>query len=339
MKHLNNLNNKSVLVTGGTGSFGKKFIQTILENSNPKKVIVYSRDELKQFDLSNNLSKYSKVMRYFIGDVRDKERLNLATKDVDFIVHAAALKQVVSSEYNPMEAIKTNINGAENVIDAALNNNVEKIIALSTDKAVNPLNLYGATKLASDKLFIAANNIVGKSKSKFSIVRYGNVVNSRGSVIPIFKKIIENKSKFIPITHSEMTRFLITLEQGVNFVIKCHSLMIGGETFVPKIPSIRITDLAKVIAPNLKQKIIGIRPGEKIHELLCPLESAYQTLNFKEYFLITPSIEMKFQFKDYKKNYFKETGTVVSKNFQYDSGTNKNFLTHKQIEKIIKSIS
>lgn len=329
-------NNKVILVTGGSGSFGKKFITTVLNCSKPKKLIVYSRDELKQYDMSNELSKYHKVMRYFIGDIRDRERLNTAAKDVDFIVHAAALKQVVSSEYNPMEAIKTNIYGAENVINAAINNNVEKTIALSTDKAVNPLNLYGATKLSSDKLFIAANNIVGKNKSQFSIVRYGNVVNSRGSVIPLFKKLIEDKSKYIPITHKDMTRFWITLDQGINFVAECYSLMIGGETFIPKIPSIRIVDLAKVMAPNIKQKIIGIRPGEKIHELLCPMESSYHTLNFKKYFVITPSIEMKYLFNDYKKNKFNEIGKTVPQNFKYESGTNSNFLSLKQIEKIIR---
>lgn len=333
---MKSLNNKTILITGGTGSFGKKFITTVLHKYKPKKVIVYSRDELKQYDLSNQLEKYSNVMRFFIGDVRDKERLHTATKDVDLIVHAAALKQVVASEYNPMEAIKTNIHGAENIINASINNNVDKVIALSTDKAVNPINLYGATKLASDKLFVSANNIVGKNKSKFSIVRYGNVVNSRGSVIPLFRKLIEENSKFLPITHKDMTRFWLTLDEGVNFVLNCYDLMIGGETFVPKIPSIRITDLAKAMAPKLKQQIIGIRPGEKIHELLCPNESAAHTFDFKNYYLIAPHIEMKFSVDDYKKNKFNQIGKLVPKNFFYDSGTNSQFLNLSQIVKIIK---
>ena len=253
---MNFFNNKVIFITGGTGSFGRRFVSTLLQKSKPKKVIVFSRDELKQFEMSNQLSKYDNLMRYFIGDVRDKDRLELATKGVDMIVHAAALKQVVASEYNPMETIKTNIYGAENVISAALNNNVDRIIALSTDKAVNPINLYGTTKLASDKLFIAANNIVGKNKCKFSIVRYGNVVNSRGSVIPLFKKYVDENHSYLPITDPSMTRFWITLDQGVNFVLNSFRLMIGGETFVPKIPSIKITDLAKAIGPNLKQKLL-----------------------------------------------------------------------------------
>ena len=333
---MNFFNNKVIFITGGTGSFGRRFISTLLQKSKPKKVIVFSRDELKQFEMSNQLSKYDNLMRYFIGDVRDKDRLELATKGVDMIVHAAALKQVVASEYNPMETIKTNIYGAENVISAALNNNVDKIIALSTDKAVNPINLYGTTKLASDKLFIAANNIVGKNKCKFSIVRYGNVVNSRGSVIPLFKKYVDENHSYLPITDPSMTRFWITLDQGVNFVLNSFRLMIGGETFVPKIPSIKITDLAKAIGPNLKQKIVGIRPGEKIHELMCPNDSAHQTIEFKKYFVITPSIEMKHSMSSYLKNKQKELGKLVSKDFEYHSGTNENFLNISQIEKIIK---
>ncbi len=326
-------NNKSILITGGTGSFGKSFIKRLLNFSKPKKIIVYSRDELKQFELSNQLSNYNKIMRFFIGDVRDKERLEMASSGVDLIVHAAALKQVVSSEYNPMETIKTNIYGAENVINAAIKNNVDKIIALSTDKAVNPINLYGATKLVSDKLFISANNIVGKNKSKFSIVRYGNVVNSRGSVIPIFLKLAENQSKTIPITDKKMTRFWITLDEGVDFVINSFNLMIGGEIFVPKIPSVKITDLAKVIAPKNKQKIIGVRPGEKIHELMCPNELASNTLEFKDYYLITPSIEMKYNLANYKLSKKKERGKLVNKNFEYGSDSNNQYLNQNEIRK------
>ncbi len=330
---MKNFNNKVILITGGTGSFGKRFISTILQKSKPKKVIVYSRDELKQFEMSNNLKKYEKIMRFFIGDVRDRERLEIAAKDVDLIVHAAALKQVVSSEYNPMETIKTNIHGAENVINAAINNNVDKTIALSTDKAVNPINLYGATKLASDKLFVSANNIVGKNKSKFAIVRYGNVVNSRGSVIPLFKKLKKENANFLPITDKNMTRFWITLDEGVQFVINSYNIMIGGETFVPKIPSIKITDLAKAIDSKMKQKIIGIRPGEKIHELMCPNDSAHLTIEFKNYYVITPSIEMKYTINQYKKNKLNEIGKFVSKKFEYNSGLNSKFLNISEIEK------
>ena len=326
-------NNKTIFITGGTGSFGKKFIHNVLSKYKPKKIIVFSRDELKQFELQNTLIKYKSILRFFIGDVRDKERLVTATKDVDFLIHAAALKQVVSSEYNPIETIKTNIYGAENVIKASLTNNIDKVIALSTDKAVNPINLYGATKFASDKLFVSANNIVGKNKSKFSIVRYGNVVNSRGSVIPLFKELIEEKNNFLPITDPEMTRFWITLDEGVNFVINSFKLMIGGETFVPKIPSIKITDLAKAIAPNLNQKIVGIRPGEKIHELMCPRDSSHQTIEFKKYFVITPSIEMKHSFKTYKISKNGEKGKIVDKNFEYESGSNRDYLSINQIKK------
>lgn len=254
--------NKTILITGGTGSFGKKYTQIILEKYKPKKIIIFSRDELKQYEMQQVFNQ--PCMRYFIGDVRDPVRLTEAMDGVDFVIHAAALKQVPAAEYNPMECIKTNVNGAENVIKACIKNNVEKVIALSTDKAANPINLYGATKLASDKLFVAANNMVGDKRTRFAVVRYGNVVGSRGSVIPFFNKLVSEGATEIPITHEKMTRFMITLRQGVEFVLKNFSRMHGGEIFVPKIPSMFMTELAKAVAPNLPHKIVGIRPGEKL---------------------------------------------------------------------------
>ncbi|MGD8811901.1 MAG: UDP-N-acetylglucosamine 4,6-dehydratase (inverting), partial [Thioalkalispiraceae bacterium] len=259
--------NKSILITGGTGSFGHQFIKTLLENYKPRRVVVFSRDELKQFEMQQLYN--SPVMRYFIGDVRDGERLMHAMRDIDYVVHAAALKQVPAAEYNPIECIKTNIYGAENVIKASIDNGVKKIVALSTDKAVNPINLYGATKLASDKLFVAANNLVGERDIKFSVVRYGNVVGSRGSVVPLFRKLIQEQADKLPITDARMTRFWISLQQGIEFVFKSFERMQGGEIFVPKIPSVRIADLAKSMAPDMDTEIIGIRPGEKLHEVMC----------------------------------------------------------------------
>ncbi len=272
-------NGKNILITGGTGSFGKKYTEILLSKYRPNKIIIFSRDELKQYEMAQEYS--AKCMRYFIGDVRDNQRLKQATKDVDFIIHAAALKHVPIAEYNPMECIKTNIDGAQNVIEAALENGVKRVIALSTDKAANPVNLYGATKLASDKLFVAANNLVGNQDIKFSVVRYGNVVGSRGSVVPFFKKLICEGVKELPITDERMTRFFITLEDGVNFVLKNFERMQGGEIFVPKIPSMKIVDMAKALAPNLSHKIIGIRAGEKLHEIMCPADDSHLTLEFK----------------------------------------------------------
>lgn len=261
------LKNKTILITGGTGSFGKRFVEIILKKFNPKKIIIYSRDEFKQDIMQKTLK--SSILRFFIGDVRDYERLNFAMREVDYVFHAAALKQVVAAEYNPIECLKTNVFGAENIIKASINNNVNKVIALSTDKAVNPVNLYGATKLASDKLFIAANNIVGKKKTRFSIVRYGNVIGSRGSVLPLFLNLKKNNKNLFPITDLRMTRFWISLDEVVEFAIKCLKIMIGGEILIKKSPSIKIIDLAKAINPKGKIKIIGVRPGEKIHESLC----------------------------------------------------------------------
>lgn len=325
-------NNKTILITGGTGSFGKKFIHFLLKNYKVKKIIIFSRDELKQFDLQKNYppAKYPSL-RFFIGDVRDYHRLNLAMQDVDFVIHAAALKQVPTAEYNPMECIKTNINGAQNVIDAAISNNVSKIIALSTDKAANPINLYGATKLVSDKLFVSANNLVGKRKTRFSVVRYGNVMGSRGSVIPFFKELINKGVSHIPITHPDMTRFSITLDEGVKFTNYCFQNMYGGEIFVPKIPSMKIIDLASAIAPNIKQKIIGIRPGEKIHEVMCPLDDSHLTLEFKKYYVITPSINFFDISNKFIANKKGEKGKKVDRNFEYTSGNNKHYMTKDEI--------
>jgi len=328
-------NNKNILITGGTGSFGKKFSKYLITKFKPKKIIIYSRDELKQFEMQQTFNQ--KCFRYFIGDVRDLNRLILAMNGVDIVVHAAALKQVPAAEYNPMECIKTNINGAQNVIDASLANKVKKVLALSTDKAANPINLYGATKLVSDKLFIAANNIVGVEKTIFSVVRYGNVVGSRGSVVPFFKSLIDRKSNELPITHPEMTRFWITLDQGVAFVINSLKLMKGGEIFVPKIPSVKIIDLAKAMAPNTKTRIIGIRPGEKIHEIMCPNDDSHLTIEFKNYFIITPSIKIT-HLQNYNKNKLGENGKKVNKNFEYSSGTNSNFLSVKKLRILNKNL-
>ena len=320
-------NNKVILITGGTGSFGKKLTQTLLTHCKPKKIIIYSRDELKQFEMQQQFN--NETMRYFIGDVRDKERVIQASEGVDFIIHAAALKQVPAAEYNPTECIKTNINGAENVIRAALTNRVKKVIALSTDKAACPVNLYGATKLASDKLFVAANNMAA-GKSEFSVVRYGNVVGSRGSVVPFFKNWLEQGNSTLPITDPEMTRFWITLQQGVDFVLTNFSRMKGGEIFVPKIPSVNIMDLAEAIAPGVKTEIIGIRPGEKVHEVMCPRDDSHLTLEFNDHYVITPTIKM---YRDvcFEKNGLGQEGRLVKKGFGYNSGDNSDFLSVAQI--------
>ena len=329
-------NNKSILITGGTGSFGNAFVSFIIKNYKPKKLIIFSRDEYKQFKMAEKFptSKY-KFLRFFIGDVRDKNRLKLASKNIDFLIHAAALKQVTTAEYNPQEYINTNILGAQNVSDVAIENNISKVIALSTDKAANPINLYGATKLASDKLFIAANNLVGTAKTRFTVVRYGNVLNSRGSVVPLFKKLSANGEKFLPITHPKMTRFWVSLDDAVKFVNYCFKIMQGGEILIPKIPSVKITDLAKAINPKMRQKIIGIKPGEKLHEIMCPKDSAHLTYEFKSYYLITTDIIFFNRNRNFKKNKFSETGKLVKDGFEYNSLTNINFLNISQIKKLI----
>ena len=326
-------NNKNILITGGTGSFGKKYTEIILKNYKPNKIIIYSRDELKQYEMAQKFN--DSCMRYFIGDVRDADRLKEAMDGVDYVIHAAALKHVPVAEYNPMECIKTNVNGAENVIKASLACEVDKVIALSTDKAANPINLYGATKLASDKLFVAANNMAGKKKTRFSVVRYGNVIGSRGSVVPFFKKLIENGAKELPITDERMTRFLITLEQGVNFVLKNFERMYGGEIFIPKIPSMYITELAKAMAPNLPHKIIGIRPGEKLHEIMCPADDSHLTLEFDDHFVIKPTIQFN-DINDFSVNRLGEKGKPVEQGFEYNSGNNTQRLTHEEFRKMAK---
>lgn len=323
-------NGKTILITGGTGSFGHKYTQTLLARYKPKKIIIFSRDELKQYEMQQTF--HQSCMRYFIGDVRDAERLRRAMHGVDYVIHAAALKQVPAAEYNPTECIRTNINGAENVINAAIDCDVDKVIALSTDKAANPVNLYGATKLASDKLFVAANNMVGASRPRFSVVRYGNVVGSRGSVVPYFQQLLANGSDHIPITHPDMTRFWISLQQGVDFVLKNFERMLGGEIFVPKIPSISIVDLATAMAPHLPQKIVGIRPGEKLHEMMCPGDMSYHTYEFSDHFVIAPAIKFFNRSNDFSSNALNERGKLVAPGFEYVSDTNPDFLTVAQMQ-------
>lgn len=325
------LNDKVILMTGGTGSFGKKCTEVILKRYKPRKLIIFSRDELKQYEMSQVFSdKEYPSIRYFIGDVRDKERLHRAFRNVDYVIHAAALKQVPAAEYNPFEAVKTNILGAENIINVALDRGVKRIIALSTDKAANPINLYGATKLCSDKLFIAGNSYVGRDETAFSVVRYGNVVGSRGSVIPFFLK--EKGKGVLPITDPRMTRFWITLEQGVNFVLSCLERMVGGELFVPKLPSMNIMDLAKAIAPECKTKVIGIRPGEKLHEVMIPSDDARRTLEFKNYYLIQPD------FRFFTRRFKAKGGKPVAEDFEYNSGTNPWILTTDKLKEMIKTL-
>ena len=321
-------NNASIMITGGTGSFGKQYVHTLLARYKPRKIIIFSRDELKQYEMEQDYNQG--CMRYFIGDVRDRDRLIQAMNGVDYVIHAAALKQVPAAEYNPMECIKTNIHGAENVIQAALANNVKKVIALSTDKAANPINLYGATKLASDKLFVAANNMAGGHATRFSVVRYGNVVGSRGSVVPFFNKRIAEGCSSLPITDVRMTRFWITLQQGVDFVLKNFERMQGGEIFVPKIPSVNVVDLAKAIAPQLPHEVIGIRPGEKLHETMCPADDSHLTLEFADHYVIKPTIQFSGRV-DFTTNKLGEQGSPVPMDFEYSSGKNADFLSIQAI--------
>ncbi|UCX05351.1 UDP-N-acetylglucosamine 4,6-dehydratase (inverting) [Shewanella sp. HL-SH8] len=324
--------NKSILITGGTGSFGQKYTKTILERYKPKRLIILSRDELKQYEMQQVYN--APCMRYFLGDVRDGDRMMQAFKDVDYVIHAAAIKHVPAAEYNPMECIKTNIHGAENVIKAAIANKVKRVIALSTDKAANPINLYGATKLVSDKLFVAGNNIVGEGETRFSAVRYGNVVGSRGSVVPFFQQLIRNGATSLPITHPDMTRFWITLQDGVDFVLKNFQRMQGGEIFVPKIPSVHITDLAEAYGPGLKHDIVGIRPGEKMHEIMCPADDSHHTIEFDDHFVITPSISFFDREHDYSINQLGENGSLVKPGFEYHSGNNHHFLSTAEIKNL-----
>lgn len=334
---------KTILITGGTGSFGKRMLDTLLRKHKCKKIIIFSRDELKQYELKQKypIKKY-KNLRYFIGDIRDYNRLQLAFKNVDIVIHAAALKQVDTAEYNPIEVIKTNINGTENVVRAAASSGVDKLIALSTDKAVNPVNLYGATKLAAEKLVISANNYFGHEKStKFSVVRYGNVIGSRGSVVKVFEKLINSKEKYLPITDINMTRFWMTLEESVDFVLNSLKLMTGGEVFIPKIPSIKILDLAKAMGSNKKIKIIGLRPGEKLTEVLCSEDESHLLIEFKKYFVSTPSTSLdensatfsSKNFNSFLKSKIGEKGKKTTKRFSYNSANNKRFLSIKEIQK------
>ena len=333
--------NKTILITGGTGSFGKFFAKVLLKKHKPKKILIYSRDELKQFEMQNDnfFSLHEKKLRYFIGDVRDYERTKFAFKNVDYVVHAAALKQVPTAEYNPFEVVKTNIHGAQNVIDAALECNVKKIIALSTDKAAAPINLYGATKLTSDKMFVTANNY-NDSKVQFSVVRYGNVFASRGSVVPFFLNL-KKKSNYFPITDKSMTRFNITLEHASDFVIKCFNSMWGGEIFVPKAPSYRILDIAKAIDPKMKLKFVGIRPGEKIHEELITQNDSHNVLEFEKHYVILPNSKF---ISWNKRSYFKKVlvkkfPKKVQIGFSYNSGDNAHFLNILELKKLIKKIN
>mgnify|MGYP001563200061 FL=1 len=324
------LNGKSILITGGTGSFGKKCTEIILQNYKPEKLIIFSRDELKQFEMSQVFSeKDYPCLRYFIGDVRDKDRLYRAFYGVDYVIHAAALKQVPAAERNPFEVIKTNIIGAENIVNAAIDCNVKKIIALSTDKAANPVNLYGATKLCSDKLFIAGNSYSGYHRTRFSVVRYGNVVGSRGSVMPFFKKMRETGT--LPITDARMTRFWITIEQGVKFVLRCLELMHGGELFVPKLPSMNIIDMARAIAPECKHNIIGIRPGEKLHEVMITDDDARHTLEFGDYYVVEPEFDWWSNEK-----HIANGAKQVPEGFRYASNTNNRWLTAEELKELIK---
>ncbi len=326
------LDNKTILITGGTGSFGKAFTSYVLEHYNPQKIIIYSRDEYKQFLMSNQYKGQKEKLRFFIGDVRDKDRLYRAFDGVDYVVHAAALKQVPACEYNPIEAIRTNINGAMNIIDAALDCGVKKVVALSTDKAVNPINLYGGTKLVSDKLFVSANAYAGKKDISFSVVRYGNVAGSRGSVIPFFRNIVANGGTELPITDYRMTRFWISLEQGVELVIKALKESKGGETFISKIPSFKIIDLAQAILPGCKMPEVGIREGEKLHEIMVTQEDSLSTYEYEKHFIIYPHMEW------WNPNKIQPGGKQIEQGFEYSSGTNTQWLSVEDLQERLKHV-
>jgi UDP-N-acetylglucosamine 4,6-dehydratase len=322
--------NGSILVTGATGSFGRRFLRTALERYKPERLIVFSRDELKQYEMQQEPAFRHPALRYFIGDVRDQARLEMATRGVDLIIHAAALKQVPAAEYNPFECIRTNVHGAEHVVQAAINSGVKRVIALSTDKAANPINLYGASKLASDKIFIAGNNLSGHRGTRFSVVRYGNVVGSRGSVVPFFQRLVKEGAKKLPITDPRMTRFWITLQQGVDFVVDCLGMMSGGEIFVPKIPSMRITDLAKAIAPDLPTEVVGIRPGEKLHEMMITEDDARTTLELPDRYVIEPA------FAFWTRDHLDAAGArPVAEGFSYRSDTNPQRLRPEDLRRLL----
>lgn len=326
------LDGRSILVTGATGSFGRRFVRTVLERYEPARLIVFSRDEQKQHEMGGELrGSDHPSLRYFIGDVRDQSRLELAMRNVDYVIHAAAMKHVPTAEYNPFECVLTNVHGAENIVKAALRAGVGHVIALSTDKAANPINLYGATKLAADKIFVAANNVSGADGTRFSVVRYGNVIGSRGSVIPFFRQLIERGGSVLPITDPEMTRFWITLEQGVDFVLSSLARMLGGEIFVPKIPSMKIWDVAEALLPGCGKEVVGIRPGEKLHEVMVPLGEGRMTLEFDDFFVIEPA----FQYWDrttYRKAY---GGALLDPEFEYSSQTNDEWLSADELRQLI----
>jgi UDP-N-acetylglucosamine 4,6-dehydratase/5-epimerase len=326
------LNDKSILVTGGTGSFGNAFVAAVVKRYKPRKLIIYSRDEMKQYDMEQRFSqKQYPFMRYFIGDVRDRDRLETAMRDVDIVIHAAALKHVPAAEYNPFECIHTNVMGAENVVHASIRAGVDRVLALSTDKAANPINIYGASKLASDKIFIAANNISGFGRTRFSVVRYGNVVGSRGSVVPFFRKLIANDAKKLPITDARMTRFWITQQQGVSFVVSSLAMMRGGEIFVPKIPSMKVANLATAMAPSFAQEIIGIRPGEKLHEIMITADDARMTLEVDDRYIIAPA------FSFWTDDHLQVNGaTRVAEDFAYSSDGNKEWLSPAALSEMLK---
>ena len=325
------LNGQSILVTGGSGSFGRRFVETVLRHASPRRVIVFSRDEFKQYEMQQQLGpEWASTLRFFIGDVRDRERLELAMREVDVCVHAAALKHVPAAEYNPMECIHTNVYGAENVVRAALNTGVKRVIALSTDKAANPVNLYGASKLASDKIFIAANNLSGSLGTRFSVVRYGNVVGSRGSVIPLFRRMIAEGAEALPVTDERMTRFWITLQHGVDFVVSCIAMMQGGEIFVPKIPSMRLADLARAMAPHLPHRLVGIRPGEKLHEVMITEDDSRQTFELPDRFVIEPA------FAFWTHEPYRRLGAMpVADGFRYASDTNTDWLDGARLMRLL----
>ncbi len=329
-----NLDGKSLLITGGTGSFGQSFVAHVLKHYKPKRLVVFSRDELKQYEMAQRFpdTKYP-CIRYFVGDVRDRLRMNRALAGVEIVVHAAAMKHITAAEYNPTECIATNIFGAENVIDAAIENDVERVVALSTDKAANPINLYGATKLCSDKLFIAANNLAGKHRSRFVVVRYGNVIGSRGSVIPLFKKLVAEGRSKLPITDPRMTRFVITLDQGVLFVMKALAEMVGGEVFVPKLPSVKVTDLASLINPGGEFEVTGIRPGEKLHEVMIPGEEARNCIDMGDYYVLQPTHHWWSGSAFHEQ--VKARGRSIDENFEYASNTNDWWISHEVLKSLV----
>ncbi|WP_114095709.1 UDP-N-acetylglucosamine 4,6-dehydratase (inverting) [Thalassospira xiamenensis] len=330
------INDASILITGGTGSFGRAFIKSLFARYKPRRVVVFSRDELKQFEMAQEFPEVDYPIRYFIGDVRDSNRLMRACHGIDIVVHAAAMKHVTAAEYNPTECIATNIDGAQNLVEAAIDNNVKRVVALSTDKAANPINLYGATKLCSDKLFVAGNNLSGKSHTRFSVVRYGNVAGSRGSVIPFFKKLADSGVTDFPITHEEMTRFIIRLDEGVELVIKAISSMYGGEIFVPKLPSIKVKDLPSLITPNGTYHVIGVRPGEKLHEVMIPSEEARNSVDLGSYYIIQPA-QSWWNVKDFRLA-MTELGEKVSEDFEYASNTNDHWMTQDELKQLVEEV-